>query len=337
MPGGQHRRSLYLERYSLGVVVTRWGRRALLTSGIVSLAGCAVTDPLIRPGGSFPEPPTTEFDPVQSTALEAETRLADLWRAITATAPSWPEAKSVIPIASRRMGVHDEHIARLRAVDPLLPGDDPFHPAASSGSVVVASWADALTQVKTLQEKALTSHRLAITTTVQSSQPLALLYASLAASATGSPELIPAQFPGVGPRPFAAATITAVYPVVLSRVWALSYALETGLGRFGPESEIRTGALSRLEEVKQLRDDLLARPELATPPRQQADYDLGGPIGTPEEVLLAWTRAELALLSAWGRLTVASQAEPSVIAAMISQVRHAERWRHGLPTWPGWV
>lgn len=312
-----------------------WTRRALLASGAAVLAGCAPTDPVIRPTGTVPPARRPQLDPVQAAALASETELVRLWQAIAAAAPGWPEAARLEPVAASKVKAHSGHVSRLRGLDVLLPDDEPFHPEPSTPVATVSGWADARSQVEALQASVAAEHRGAALASASSRPQLALFYGSLAACASASPDL--ALTGGASPRPFAVGTSEAVHAVLITRVWALVYALETGIGRLSRDAQLRPEGLARLAEVKLLRDELLARPELATPPRQRSDYDLGGPLGTEQEVLSCWSRAELALMGAWGRLAAVSPDNAEPLDAMLSQVRQAERWGRGLPAWPGWA
>ncbi|MDO4785132.1 MAG: hypothetical protein Q3997_08645 [Propionibacteriaceae bacterium] len=311
-------------------------RRALLAGGASLLTGCALTDPVIRPSGAIPRGPRPQYDAHQATASATERKLAAWWLAIEAAAPGWPEAATVAPVAASKAAAHAAHVARLQGADVLLLDDRPRHPSPTEPPVTVSSWADAQARVKKIQSHAVTSYHTAALALAGSQPALALFYASLAACASASPTLA-LSGGDAAPRPFIAGTPAAAREVLLTRVWALVYALETGIGRFPRGAEPREAGLARLAEAKLLRDELLAHPGLASPPQQRSDYDLGGPLNTDQEVLAGWARAELAVLGAWGRLAAVSRDDPRPLDAMLAQVPQVERWGQGLPTWPGWA
>lgn len=304
----------------------RWTRRAVVI-GALGLGGCAVTDPVIYPTDAVRTPARPTISPEQAASLAGELQLT---AALSAASTLQTDAKAW---ATAQLDARHQHALRLRAIDPLLPGEQPDvdTPTATPGGPM------ALAKVAAA---ALDQHRSRALALAGREQPLALFYASLAASAHSctAPGVAPVAGTGA-PRPFAPATPTAVYPIVLTRCWALIYGLESGLGRLDAKSARYAEGLARLADAKQLRDDLLARPDLAHPPTQLANYDLGGPVTTEAEALAAWGRLELALLGAWGRLAAASTGDAAAYAldAMIGQAGRVQQWGAPLPYWPGWV
>lgn len=308
----------------------------------LAVGGCAVTDPMIRPtDGSGKGRPTTPSMPAeQQASVIAEDTIKGSFEAAASSAARLKAPEGTTAWAQACRDMHGAHVERLLNRDPLLPGEAyEYTPPNPYPTTAPTTWDEMAQHLGVVRTSALDRHSTHALASAGRDQPLALLHASLAAACAG-PLTGPAPVAASGaPTVFAPATRAALAPIVLTRVWALIYALEVGIARVPTSNDARAKGLTRLDEAKQLRDDLLAWPELASPPAQHSSYDLGGPVDAVADILAAWARHELALLGAWGRLMSASTGEQASAALkhMLDQATRVRAWGAGLPYWPGWV
>lgn len=310
-------------------------RQFLLCLGLVPLASCA-PDPTITGGPDSPWTPEPT-EPVQSdAAVTAATALAGLIdgiQFIRASASTWEPPDDVGQWADPVLRMCHSQLDRLLSIDlfsepdPVFNAPDPTEPDVGASESEAAAWlgASVARQVEIYRDLAMGA----------TTQPDALLYTSLALSATGllneniypvpgSP--VPIRFPDVSAR--------SSQEVALSHCWALLRGIEVGLGRLEGSDPLATLGSTRAAAVRTLRNELRARvPEL---PEQEFIYELPTPMSTVQEIRQGWGILEEHLQDALARLFVATR-EPEWFDRALEQVGNVQAVGRQLNYWPGWV
>lgn len=302
----------------------------------LAVAACT-PDPTIEGGPAQAYSPTPTA-PLQSPeAKRASSAVSTLQATVAAAAAgTWPEAPAGWAAGLVAVGQQcTAHLDRLLSADPLVSEQERTFEAPAAAAPALTSYAAANQALAEVTKKAVAE--LSACVTRAESQPLRLLYASLASAtrAAAAPALAGAPGPG-SPIRFPDTTPEASVVVALSHVWALVNGLEIGLGRLPAKDPLRPRGTARLDQVRQLRLDL--RDAMAKPAEQDVAYELPNRMRTAGEIIAGWAALELGVLDGLARLVAASPAESAPwLSSLLGQVGHVQAWGGKLPVWPGWV
>lgn len=285
-------------------------RRLLAVLGVCIVSAC-VPDPTIHgvPTAATPSPEPTQ----PAHAADLSTRLVEVLAAL----PGQPE-----PFVSAATAQVGAWLGRLRRVDPLTPGE-PFFPEPAAPSPrefpeAIHAAAEAATRC----------------VAASSNQPERLFHLSILAGCTGLTNTTPAPLPREAePTPFADVAPADLATRALTHVWALLQGIERGLGVLAKDDPLRDGVLARREEVRFLRNELLAALGNQRP-LQDAHYSFPT-VADADSFRNTWATLELAVLEAL--MALAAATPDPWRERMTAQVGRTQAAGGALPTWPGWV
>lgn len=314
---------------------------------MVGVAGCTISDPTIKGGPAAGTAPAATAAPTRDPAWEPTIAALSALAQHAAACVGAASALSAPPqFAARYTSCRDAfsaHLARCGRIDPLdetsdaVAGEPSPTPAPAPVSVAAAD-ARFTALLGDVTKHSLELFSAFARRATPDAQPLGLTALSLhlAAHAARTPSVRFA--PGAGaPTRFSPTTPGASRGVILTQVWAAIYAYEVGLGIMSAREPLAKQGLSRLAELKQVRDDMTATIAPANRPEQLPAYDLGGTPDSLAAIQKIWSLAELRLMNAWARLAAASPQDAEARATAVAQVRRVVTLGGAMPFWPGWV
>ena len=335
-------------------------RRMILVAPLLgALAACAPS-PVVSSGSSATTGTLGPDDP-RYVAATIETALATLTTSLAATAAgqdaglvAWCEAASA---------AHAAHVRVLLQADPLGGTATDRSPIAASPSPSATATPTGPGSLVQVYRDAEGSHRAAAS--AEQDPSMRMLWSSLAvfaargAACADASSFTPVPVAGHAvPVRVEAGTALDAMAVLLSRVDALRYGLETMIGRSGGT---RADMSARRDETDALRVELAGRITAAggEAPGPELEYELGDDADSHEVI---WAQLEDQLLAGWMRLAAATTGDPvqsspgsvspspsrtqpsgglygldEVIDRATKQAGQAPRHGSGTCTWPGWV
>lgn len=314
----------------------RWTRRSALL-GAFALGGCA----LINQENPTTRPTPTQIPSEQAESAAIEAGLAQTYAMVSARAVELGAQDNLAWLESAQR-THQAHQDQLLLPSPGTGSTTPFKLELPTTPPLDPNlnWDSLINQLNTLQGQAQGIHLRNALQVLTTDESMALLYASMAASCTGpvGPPPLRQDQDGPRPRPITRPTAQVAATELLDAVRTLILVLETGSGRLQAQDPVRTRALARLDEMKQLRDDLLSSPELSTPPDRTGLSYHRTAMDTPEQVQQVWISGELALVTGWAHRFIANSDEAAKLAlqAFIAQAAQVRSLGGSLPQWPGW-
>lgn len=324
-------------------------RALLLVCGVGALAGCAPS-PVITGADQQLSASPARLDAARREAAHAEAALAALAASCADQAGAWSAPGGFGDWCAAAAQAHRHHVTVLLQADPLGGANadqTPLESPSPSPSAAVGNLAEALDALKSGYGAAATSH---LASALDQHDPAtAMLWASLYCYASAGQQLVtnhpdgssfgvPTSAGTAVPARITVGSRTETLQVLLSRVDALRFGLQTMIGRSGdsqPQMSDRTTA------VEGLRNSVATQISAAsaTPSAPAIDYTLPGNVDDPSAWPQIWGQLESGVLAAWAPVAAASGgAERSqALASMSAQSLQAPSHGVALNWWPGWV
>ena len=349
-----------------------WTRRGLLLAGLgvgmgigaPGLAGCTLADPRVDgPGGPAPQPgsgaPTSGAEPAQPGAASpapaptlpgsSESAAVELRLARRAVELLALGSEGGVTGARRRLlrGLRAAHLAHadvLRGPDPTARAAAPTPIPAPSPSATSASLARGLRRLAAAENAAAEAHRR---TAVGSSGYAALLFGSLAASATAFAAVSQSRRPPpvagpASPVPMPLLSDVAATQEMLRQLHAMIYGYQLALGRLKVGSDAHDRAVARLREHRVLRDRITAQliGRSAEVPVSEVAY--ATPVqprsaGTATRLLRIIETALAPFCGVWLAAMPTPAERSRALGALVRCTTVSRYWGAWIDSWPGWA